>query len=128
QIALERVNIEPLEARGHLDLAELVALAFADREGDEEAVAVGRELGNGRDHAEVCVSFRQVELAQQLAVEVQAIRIKAVVGRQESPPCALGGADLTAQRAVAEILVANEADALDAGNVTLVDFKHQIDA
>ena len=101
QVALERVDIEPLEARRHLDLAELVALALVDRESDEEAVAVGRQLGHRRDHAEVGITLGQVEFAQQLAVEVEPIRIEAIVGRQEAPPRALGGADLAAQRAVA---------------------------
>src|SRR6185312_16649777 len=61
-------------------------------------------------------------------VEIQAVGVEAVVGRQEAPPRALGRADLAAQRAVAEMLVADEADALDAGDVALVDLEHQIDA
>ena len=128
QVALQGIGIEPLEARRDLDLAELVALALVDREGDEEAVAVGRQLGHRRDDAEVGVAFGQVELAQQLAVEIQAVGIEAVVRRQEAPPGALGGLDLAAQGAVAEMLVADEADPLDAGDVALVDLEHQIDA
>ena len=128
QVALQHVDIEALEAGRDLDLAELVALALADREGDEEALAVGRQLGHRRDDAEVGVALREVELAQQLAVEIEAVGIVAVVRRQEAVPGALAGPDLAAQRAVAEMLVADEADALHARDVAFVDLEDEIDA
>ncbi len=46
----------------------------------------------------------------------------------EAVPGALAGPDLAAQRAVAECLVADEADALHAGDVAFVDLEHEIDA
>ena len=128
QIALQDVDIESLEAGGNLDLAELVALALVDREGDEEALAVGRQLGDGRHDAEIGVTLREVELAQQLAIEIEAIGIVAVVRRQEAVPGAFARADLAAQRAVAEMLVADEADALHARDVAFVDLEDEVDA
>ena len=58
-----------------LTVAELVAVALLDGEGDEEALAVGREFGHRREDAEVGIAFRQIEAAQQLAVEREAVRI-----------------------------------------------------
>src|SRR5579883_2076442 len=128
QVRLELLDLQALEVRRHLDLAELVALALVDREGDEEAITVGRKLGDRGDHAEIGIAFRKVELAQQLAIEVEAIGIEAIVRRQEVPPFGLGGPDLFPQCAVAEMLVADKADALDAGDIAFVDLEHQIDA
>ena len=127
QVALQHVDIETLEARRHLDLAELVARAFAYRDCDEEAFTIGRQLGHRRYHAEVGIALRQVELAQQFAVEIEAVRIVAVVRRQEAVPGAFHRADLAAQRAVAEGLVADETDALHAGHVAFVDLEDEID-
>src|SRR5260221_10718587 len=128
QVALQHIDIQPLETRRHLDLAELVAIALADREGDEEPFAVRRQLGHRRHHAEVGIALGQVVLAQQLAIEIEAVGIVAVVRRQEAIPDAFAGADLAAQRAVAEMLVADETDALNAGYVAFVDLEDQVDA
>src|SRR5690606_16987223 len=77
---------------------------------------------------EVGIAFGEIEFAQKLAVQVQAIRIEAVIRRQETPPGALGGTDLAPQRAVPEGLIADEADALHARDIALVDLEDEIDA
>ena len=94
-----------------IDLAELVALAFLDREGDDEAVAVGGQLGDRRDDAEIGIALGQVELAQQLAVVGQPVGIVGVVDvdRKRYQRLSLVSID-AAQRAVAELAVADEVD------------------
>src|SRR5205814_10243368 len=69
-----------------------------------------------------------IELAQELAVEIEAVGVVAVVRRQEAVPGAFAGADLAAERAVAEMLVADEADALHARHVAFVDLEDEVDA
>ena len=124
---LQLLGAEILERRVDLDLAELVLRALLDREGDEELLAVGRQLGDGRDHLEVGVAARVVEAAQQLLVEREAVRVVGVVGAEEPVPSALLGLDHPAQRAVAELLVADEGDAADPGHRALVDLEHEVD-
>src|SRR5580704_14927802 len=126
EIALQDVDIESLEARGDLDLAELVSFALVDGEGDEKSLPVGRQLGDRRHDAEIGVALREVELAQQLAIEVEAVGVVAVVRRQEAVPGAFARADLAAQRAVAEMLVADEADALNARDVAFADLEDEV--
>ena len=110
------------------DLAEAIALAFVDREGDDKTVALRRQLGHRRQHAEIGIALGQIELAQQLAVIGHPIGVVAVVGRQEAIPAAFLGRDHAAQLAFAESLVADEIDAADAGKLALVDLEDEIDA
>ena len=128
EVALQHVGIQPLEARHDIDGAELVALAFIDGEGDEEAVAIGGELGDSRHHPEIGVPLGQVELAEKFPVEIETIGIETVIRRQEPPPGAFGRPDLAAQRSVAEGLVADKGDALDARDIAFVDLEDEIDA
>ena len=81
------------------------------REGDEEAVARRRQLGDRRDDAEIGVALGEVELAQQLAVVGQAVGIVVVVAVERSGTSGSRCVwiDL-AQPAVAERLVADEVD------------------
>ncbi len=71
--------VEVAELALDLDVAELVALAFLDHVGDDEVALVRGQLGDRGDHAEIGIAVGQVELAQLLLVEGQAIGI--VAGR-----------------------------------------------
>ena len=117
-----------LQLRVDFDLAEIVALAFFDRERDVEPAAVGREFGDGRNHPEIGEALAEVEPSQLLAVKRQPVRIVVVVRLQEIPPDRFAGRDLVAQRTVAEFLVADEDDSADAGRRAFADFEHEIDA
>ena len=127
----QRFQLAGLEvAQLHVDrrLAELVAVALVDGEGDEEAFAVGGQLRHGRGDAEIGEALLQVVAAQQFAVIGDAIRVVIVVGRQESvPPLFLGLQDFTQLR-VGVLAVADEIDALDQGRRTFGDLEHQVDA
>src|SRR6185437_7906696 len=127
----QRFQILGLHVRqliGDADLAESVALAFLDREGDEEAVARRRQLGHRRHDAEIGVSFRQVEFAQQLAIVGEAVGIVVVLAREEAIPARLLGLQDLAQATGAELVVADKGDAAHAGHRPLVDLEHQVDA
>jgi len=53
--------------------AEMIALALVHREGEEEPVARGSELGHAGDQAEIGISLGKIELAQQIAVVGEAV-------------------------------------------------------
>ena len=74
------------------------------------------------------ISLGQIEFAQQVAVIGQPVGIVAVVGRQKPIPAALLGRDHAAQLAVAELLVADEIYAADAGEFAFVDLEDEIDS
>ena len=63
------------------DLADFVALALVDREGQEEALPVGRQFGAGIGDLDVGVAVLQIEPAQQFLVVGQPLRI-VLVGRR----------------------------------------------
>ena len=125
---LQHFRVDVFQRVGQVDLAEMVARAFLDGEGDEEARAIGRQLGDRRDDAEIGIALRQIEFAQQLAVIRQAIRIVGVVAREEAPPARLLRRDDVAQRRFAELVVAEEGDAADAGRWPFVDLEDEVDA
>ena len=64
-----------------VDLAEPVAPAFLDGEGNDECLLIRRQLGDGGGNAKIGITLRQIEPAQQLAIEGQAVGIVAVLGR-----------------------------------------------
>src|SRR3546814_14146793 len=55
-----------------------------DREGDDEGLAVRRQLGNRRQHPEVGVAALQIESTQQLAVEAEAVGVVGVGAAEEA--------------------------------------------
>src|SRR3546814_6805459 len=95
--------------------AEVVGPAFLDGEGDDEILAVRQQFGRRIDHTEIGIALAEIELAQFLAIESQAVRIIAVVGTQETVPGGFLGLDFLFQARIAEPPVADEADAADAG-------------
>ena len=108
-------------------LAEPVALALLDREGDHKAIAVRGQFGHRRDDPEIGVALGQIEFAQQLTVVGEPIRVVGIGGRQKAVPPALLGFDRAAQGAVGEHPVANEIDAAHAGRLALVDLEDEVD-
>ncbi len=124
----QRFGIEVAQARHDVDLAEAVALALIDREGDEEPLAVGGQFGDDRHHAKIGVAVREIEPPQEITVERQPIGIVSVVGREDAVPAAFLGLDHLAQAPVAELGVGHESDPLNAGDLTFADLEHEIDA
>ncbi len=110
------------------DLAETIALAFVEGEGDDEPVALGGQLGDRRQQPKIGISLGQVKPAQQVPVIGQPVGIIAVVGRQKPIPPALGGRDHPAQLAVAELLVADKIYAPDAGKFAFIDLEDEINS
>ena len=89
----------------------------------------GRQLGKRRDDAEIGIALGQVEGAQLLLVGGEPVRIVGVVRLQEAEQAAgLARVHLLAQAAVAEMLVADDVDRADLGEVALVDLEHDVDA
>jgi hypothetical protein len=111
-----------------LTLPKWYFLAFVDRVGDHEAVLVGRQLGDRRDHAEVVVAAVAVELAQLLAVVLDPVGVVIVVVGQELVPTALLGDDHVAQVVVRELDVAEDVDRQHAALGAFGDLEHQVDA
>ena len=112
-----------------LDRAELVARPFLDDVGDDEVAAVGRQLGQRRDDAEIGIALGQVEGAKLLLVGGEPVRIVGVVRLQEAEDAArLPRVHLLAQPPVREMRVAEDVDRADLGEVAFVDLEHDIDA
>ena len=111
------------------DRAEFVARAFLDHIGDDEVAAIGRQLGQRRNDAEIGITLGEIESAQLLLVRGEAIRIVAVIGL-EHPEQAAGflGVHFLAQPAIAILVIADDVDCADLRGRALVDLKHQIDA
>ena len=78
QQLVERLGLDVADVGFDLEVAELVALALLDDVGDDEILAVGRQLGDRRDDAEVGIALRQVELPQLLLVVCQPVGIVGV--------------------------------------------------
>jgi hypothetical protein len=74
------------------------------------------------------VAFLQIEAAQQLPIEGQAIGVEGVGRAEETPKGRFRGGDLVAQASVRERAVADEVDGLNFGGRAFVDLEHQIDA
>ena len=119
---------EILEPDIDVDLAEPVALTLVDREGDHETVAVGGQLGDRRDDAEIGVALGQIEFAEELAVIGEPVGIVGVGGREKAIPAALFRLNRGAQRAVTEDAIADEVDAAHTGRRSLVNLEDEIDA
>src|SRR5690606_26918472 len=64
----QRTNLIGTEIRklaGGIQRAETIAVAFLDREGDDEGTPVWHQLGHGRNDPEVGIAFGQIKLTQQ---------------------------------------------------------------
>ena len=108
--------------------AKVVALPFLNREGDHEPAAVWGQLGDRRADVEVGVTARQVEAAEQLLIECDAIGVVGVVCGEKPVPGRLFGLDHIAQIAVVELPIADEYDARHLGERAFIDLENQIDA
>ncbi len=76
----------------------------------------------------VGVTVLQVELAQQLPIEVHAVRIVDAGALQKVEPALLRSADNVAQLSIAEGIVADEVDALHLRRLALRNLKHEVHA
>jgi hypothetical protein len=85
------VVVSPITQPDH---AEGVALALVQGEGDDEAFPIRRQLGDRGDHPKIGIATAQIEAAQQIPVEGQAIRIIGVRGREYAPESGFRGCDL----------------------------------
>ena len=128
EIAAQVVAVQVAQLRVDRDLADPVAIAFADIEGEEEARPVRRQFGLRRQHLEVDVAVLQVEAPQQFLVEVQPLRIVLVGARQKAPPALLAAVDHLRQAVLAELVVADEDDLADQRHRAVVYLEHHIDA
>ena len=122
-----RFGGQVLELDVDVDFAEAVPLAFVEGESNDEAVAVGCQFGNRRDHSEIGISLGQVKPAQQLSVVRQSIRVIGIVAAQETIPSAFLRLKDAAQLAVGILVVADEIDAAHPGEFALVDLEDEID-
>ncbi len=111
-----------------IDGAERIARALLDDEGQEEALLVLVCVGAGRSDAHVGIAVLQVEAAQKLAVEIQAVGVVDGGRPQEIEDVRLGGADGAAQLGVAERSVADEIHANDFRLGAFADLENEIDA
>src|SRR3546814_1186087 len=98
------------------------------REGDDEVLLFRGQLGHHGDHAEVGIALVQVETAQQLAVEGEAVGIVGVGRGEEVPERRLDGRHLVAQGGIGVLAVADEVDRADRGDRPLVDLEGEVDA
>ena len=124
---LEGGGVEAGDRRADRHLAEVEALALGDREGEEEAAALARELGGGREHLEVDVAALEVELAQELAVDLEPVGVVGGAAEDEAQPVRLVGLDHPPQAPVGEHPVAGEADPLHRGPASLGDLEDEVD-
>ena len=115
QQCLQYLRLYVLQLIDQINLAELVSRAFLDCEGDVEAVARRGELRHGRDDAEVRIAFREIELAQELAVISQPVGIVDVVAAEKAIPARLACTDDPLEAAHRELVRADEIDGSDAG-------------
>ena len=79
QLRAQRIGIDGADVRHDIDRAEAILIALVDREGDDEALVAGIEFGDRRDDAHIGIAVLEIELAQQVAVGLDAIRIVEVV-------------------------------------------------
>ena len=129
QRLLDRRRREVAKRALGVDLAELVARPLLDDVGDDEVLAVGRQLGKRRDDAEVGIALGQIEGAKLLLVGREPVRIVGVVRLEEAEDSAgLARVHLLAQAFVVKLLVADDVDRPDLGQVAFVDFEHDVDA
>ena len=128
QQRLEHFGLEVAQLALHVDVAKLVALAFLDDIRDDEILLVAGQLGDRRNDAEIGVAVLQVKQAELLLVIGQTIGIVAGVRRQDRQQARLLGRHFVLQVAVAELLVAEDADLANLRLRSFVDFEHDIDA
>ena len=127
QSAQHRRGRQVLELDVDADFAKTIALTLVEGEGEDEAVALRGQFGHRGEHAKIGISFGQIEFAQKFAIIGHPVGVVTVVGRQKPVPAALLGRDHAAQLALAEILVADEIYAANAGELAFVDLEDEID-
>ena len=127
QIVPQSVAVQVAQLRVDGDLADPVAITLADREGEEETGAIGRQLGFRVLHLEIDVAVLQIEPAQQLLVEIQPLRIIFVGRGQKPPPALLAAVDHLGQPVLAERMVADKGDLADQRHAAVVDLIDHID-
>ena len=129
--AVKRFRVHHRDVRLNIDLAEPVARALVDGEGDDEALLLRIVDRHRRDHAHVGIAVLEIEAADQIAVGFDAVGI-VDVGRleecEEPEPRRFRRLDLVLQPLVAIGFVADEIDLLDAGLLAFLDLEHEIDA
>ena len=103
-------------------------MAFLDRVGDVEALTLAVDIGRRRHDAHVGVAVLEIELAHELAIEVDPIRVVNAVALEEVEPARLARRDDVAELAVGERAVTDEVDALDLRLPAFVDLEHEVDA
>ena len=135
RVALERGHVAhkivavDLGDRGrHGDVAERVVVAFFYRERQIEALAATVEVSRRRDDLRIGIAVLHVELAQQLAIEIEPVGIVDVGRLEPGQPALLGRAHDFLQLRVGKGLVADEADVLDLGTRPFADFVDDVDA
>jgi hypothetical protein len=111
-----------------VDITELVLLAFVHGEGDEEAAPVAVEIGGSGNDLHVGIAVLQIELAQQLAIEIEAVGIVDVRALEKTQDIRLGCADHVTKLRVAEGVVADKVDGAHFGARPFIDFVDDIDA
>src|ERR1041384_7143426 len=107
---------------------ERMSVALRDREGQDETVAAGIELGDSRDDAHVRIAVLQVPAAQQLAIRIDPGGIVQIVVLEEAQQVALAGLDHITQPPGRKGAIAHELDVLDRGLAAFRDLEDEVDA
>ena len=108
------------------DFTETELLALADVEGDEEGVALARKFRGHREHLEIDIAARLVEIAQDPAVEGDAILDEGIGPDEEAQRPGLLGFQHPAQAGIRKRAVADEGDALHLHHPALVDLEDHV--
>src|SRR5262249_4546514 len=125
-LAPERVGVNYRNARLQVDDAEPVAVAFLDREGDDEAAAARVVFAHRRYYAHIGEAVLEVEPAQQVPVNLDPVGVVDVVRFQKAQQAGFTGLDDVLESAVRIVAVSDEDDLLHAGLGALVDLEDQV--
>ncbi len=123
---LIRVCLRHLAGDGNVAKGEL--LAFGDINNKEHTIAFFGDFGVGAVDPHIDITARQVEIAQDLAVELQPVLNQGISANESAQQACLFGLQNPTQTAVREHPVAHKRHALHLSGVAFRDLKHQVDA
>src|SRR5262249_28642815 len=126
--ATQRTRVERGQGGFDVDVAKSILRTFVDRVSDEKAAAIAIEVGGGRQNPDIGIAVLEIELAQQLAIQIETVRVVDVGALEEAQDIGLRRADDIAQLRIAERGISYEIDSAHLGARSLSNLEHHVNS